>query len=270
MTEFDKNQFENENEDSAVVDENFEGAEELREEEIESIFDSLVEMLDNRRYSNFVEAIKTLNPVDAADFFSQIDAKRIPAVFKLVPKDSAADIFAELDADIQKRIVEAMTDRELSAIVEELALDDAVDALSELPANLVTKILKSVTAETRAEINRLLAYPESSAGSVMTAEYIGLHAKMTVAQAVEYIRRTGIDKETVYNAYVTDERRVLEGTVSFKELLFAKPDDLIGDIMTEEPIYASTVDDKEYAADTIAKYGLLQPDLEGMAEMPLI
>jgi len=255
MTEFDKDQFENnELEDK---NEKFESTEELREEEIENKFDSLVEMLDNRRYSDFVDTIIELNPVDAADFFSQIDLKRIPAVFKLFPKDHAADIFAELDTDVQKRIVEAMTDREVSAIVEELALDDAVDALSELPANLVTRILKSVHAETRAEINRLLAYPESSAGSVMTAEYIGLHAKMTVAQAVDYIRRTGIDKETVYIAYVTDERRVLEGTVSFKDLLFAKSDALIGEIMTDEPIYASTVDDKEYAADTIAKYGLL-------------
>ena len=250
MTEFDKDQFENELED-------FESVEELREEEMENRFESLVQMLDDRQYADFVSALKELNPVDAADFFSELDTKRIPAVFKLIPKDNSAEIFAELDADIQKRIVEAMTDKELSAIVEELALDDAVDALNELPANLVTRILKSVTAETRAEINRLLAYPESSAGSVMTAEYIGLHAKMTVKQAVEYIQKTGVDKETVYNAYVTDERRVLEGTVSFKDLLFAKPDELIGDIMTEDPIYAATVDDREYAADTIAKYGLL-------------
>ena len=290
MTDFEKNQFEDEENESErnqaeldgnseepvsavelekeaeeleklvkeeLQDDEFESAEELREEEIESRFDSLVEMLDNRRYSDFVSAIEELNPVDAADFFSRIETKRIPGVFKLLKKDGAAEVFAELDADIQKRIVEAMTDREISAIVEELALDDAVDALSELPANLVTKILKSVPSETRSEINKLLAYPESSAGSVMTAEFIGLHAKMTVAQSVEYIRRTGIDKETVYIAYVTDERRVLEGTVSFKDLLFAKPDDLIGDIMTEEPIYASTVDDREYAADTIAKYGLL-------------
>ena len=240
-----------------LKDEEYESAEEVREEEIESIFDSLVEMLDNRRYSEFVAAIDELNPVDVADFFSRIEIKRIPRVFRLIKKDKAADVFAELDADIQKRIVSAMTDREISAIVEELAFDDAVDAINELPANLVTNILKSVTPETRSEINKLLAYPESSAGSVMTVEYIGIHAKMTVAQAVEYIRKIGIDKETVYIAYVTDERRVLEGTVSFKDLLFAKPDDLIGDIMTEDPIYASTIDDKEYAADTVAKYGLL-------------
>lgn len=240
-----------------LKDEEYESAEEAREEEMESIFDALVEMLDNRRYSEFVAAIDEVNPVDVADFFSRIESKRIPRVFKLIKKDKAADVFAELDADIQKRIVSAMTDKEISAIVEELAFDDAVDAINELPANLVTKILKSVAPETRSEINKLLAYPESSAGSVMTVEYIGIHAKMTVAQAIEYIRRIGVDKETVYIAYVTDERRVLEGTVSFKDLLFAKPDELIGDIMTDDPIYASTVDDKEYAADTVAKYGLL-------------
>ena len=240
-------------------DEEYESAEEIREEEIENTFDNLVEMLDSRRYSDFVETIGELNPVDAADFFSQINAKRIPAVFKLLSKDKdlAADIFAELDPDIQKKIVEAMTDRELSAIVEELSLDDAAAAIGELPANIVTRIMRNVTKETRTEINRLLAYPESSAGSVMTAEYINLRADMTVSQAIDRIRLTGIDKETVYVAYVTDEKRKLLGTVSFKELLFAGSGEIIGDIMTEEVIYACTVDDREYAADTIAKYGLL-------------
>ena len=240
-------------------DEEFESAEEVREEEIESLFDSLVEMLDRRGYAEFVSAISELNPVDAADFFSRISPKRIPGVFKLLSKDKdlAADIFAELESDVQKRIVEAMTDRELTEIMEELALDDAVDALSELPANLVTRIMKNVTKEDRREINRLLAYPESSAGSVMTAEYLNLRADMTVSQAVDRIRLTGIDKETVYIAYVTDEKRKLLGTVSFKDLLFAGSGEMIGDIMTEDVIYASTVDDREYAADTIAKYGLL-------------
>ena len=283
MTDFENDQFEN-NETSAIdaetleneaieqeqleqeqlvkeelKDAEFESAEDIREEEIETAFDALVELLDSKRYSEFVEKISELNPVDAADFFSEINPKRIPAVFKLLSKDKdlAADVFAELDGDVQKRIVEAMTDRELSEIMEELSLDDAVDAMGELPANIVTRIMRNVTQETRAEINRLLAYPESSAGSVMTAEYIRLRADMTVSQAIDRIRLTGIDKETVYVAYVTDEKRKLLGTVSFKELLFAGSGELIGDIMTEEVIYAATVDDREYAADTIAKYGLL-------------
>ena len=242
-----------------LKDDEYDSAEEIREEEIETLFDSLVELLDGRQYAEFTREISELNPVDAADFFSQIAPKRIPAVFKLLSKDKdlAADIFAELDSDVQKKIVEAMTDREITEIMAELSLDDAVDALGELPANLVTRIMKNVTKETRTEINRLLAYPESSAGSVMTAEYLNLRAEMTVSQAIDRIRLTGIDKETVYVAYVTDEKRKLLGTVSFKELLFAGSTEKIGDIMTEEVIYASTVDDREYAADTIAKYGLL-------------
>ena len=238
-------------------EDDYESAEELREEEMETRFESLVEMLDNRGYADFVRAVCELNPVDAADFFSEISVKKIPAVFKLLPKDAAADIFAELDSDLQKRIIKAMTDREVSAIIEELALDDAADALSELPANMVTKILRNVPKETRNEINRFLAYSESSAGSVMTAEFISLRAEMTVMQAVEHIRRTGVDKETVYNAYVTDDKRKLLGTVSFKELLFSNVDLRISDIMQSDPIYATTADDREYVADTVAKYGLL-------------
>jgi magnesium transporter len=208
-------------------EEDYESAEELRDEEMESRFKALFELLDNRGYSDFVSAVCELNPVDAADFFSELSVKKIPAVFKLLPKDNAAEIFAELDGDLQKRIVTAMTDREVSAIIEELALDDAADALSEIPANMVTRILRNVPKETRNEINHFLSYSESSAGSIMTAEFISLRAEMTVAGAVEYIRRTGIDKETVYIAYVTDEKRKLLGTVSFKDLLFSGNDALI-------------------------------------------
>ncbi len=251
MAEFEKNPMENEE------TEEFEGVEELREEELENRFDSLMEMLDNRWYADFVVALEELNPVDAADFFSQLDTKQIPVLFKRLSKDTAADIFAELDSDIQKRLIEAMTDRELSGIVEELAIDDTFDMLSELPANIVTRILRTVTSETRIEINRYLSYPESSAGTVMTAEFISLREHMTVAEAIAYIRKTGVDKETVYNAYVTDDRRLLLGTVSFKELLFTRSDALIGEIMTEEPIYATTVDDQEFAAELISKYDLL-------------
>ncbi len=251
MTEFEKDPMENEE------TEEFEGVEDRREEEMENHFESLSEMLSKRRYSDFVAALEELNPVDAADFFSELDVKQVPMVFKRLSKDSAAEIFAELDGDIQKRLIEAMTDRELSGIVEEMAMDDTFDMLSELPANIVTRILRTVTPETRSEINRYLSYPESAAGTVMTAEFISLRAQMTVAEAIAHIRATGVDKETVYNAYVTDGSRRLLGTVSFKELLFTRSDALIGEIMTEEPIYAATVDDREYAAELISKYDLL-------------
>jgi magnesium transporter len=250
MTDFENDQFESE-------EEKFESVEEMREENLENRFEELIRLLDDRQYAVFARELHELNPVDAADFFSELNPKRIPAVFRLIGKDFAADIFAELDGDIQKRIIEAMTDKELSFIMEELALDDAVDALSELPANIVTRIMKNVTAETRTEINRFLAYEEASAGSIMTAEFIYLRSEMTVSQAIEHIKRTGVDKETVYNAYVTDDRKILIGTISFKELLFAGADKKIGDIMETDPIYATTADHREFAADTIAKYGLL-------------
>lgn len=253
MEDFDKDL----DEKVEIEKEEFEGAEEQREEEMESRFDELNELLEARQYSKFAKELGEMNPVDVADFFSELDNKRIPAVFKLLGKDIAAEVFAELDTDMQKYIIEAMTDREITRIIEELALDDAAETISELPANIVTRIMKNVTPETRKEINQYLSYPEGSAGSEMTAEFVNLRAEMTVAQAIEYIRKTGVDKETVYYAYVTDERRVLQGTVSFKDLLFSKGDTLIKDLMTEDPIYAATVDDREYAADTIAKYGLL-------------
>ena len=198
-----------------------------------------------------------MNPVDAAEFFSSLEYEMIPAVIKLVHKDSLAEIFAELESDVQEKIITAMTDREIRHILDELFVDDAVDLIEELPANVVARVMKVATPETRDEINKFLAYPENSAGSVMTSEFISLHKSMTVSEAIEHIRKTGVDKETVYSAYVTDEKRVLEGTVSFKELLFSNENKTIDLICNKELIYAYTTDDQEYVADTIAKYGLL-------------
>lgn len=230
---------------------------EQREQVMESAFECLVGMLDDRHYANFRLALEEMNPVDVADFFEELPSARIPAVFKLLNKTTAADVFAELDVDTQERIITAMSDREISVILEDLALDDAADMLQELPASIVYRILKNATPETRAGINRLLAYPEDSAGSVMTAEFISLRGKMTCEQAIEHIRRTGLDKETVYVAYVTDESRVLQGIVPLKSLLFAHPDELIDDIMEDDIICASTLDDQETVANTISKYDML-------------
>jgi magnesium transporter len=150
-----------------------------------------------------------------------------------------------------------MTDREIGEMLEELYTDDAVDMLEEMPANVVKRIMKNATPETREEINRFLAYPEESAGSVMTSEFIDLRKNMTCAEAITRIRRIGLDKETVYVAYVTDQKRVLEGVVVLKQLLFAHPDELIGDIMNENVLYASTHDDREKVANMISHYGII-------------
>lgn len=238
-------------------DKNEDSATEAYEEELENKFDELVELLDDKKYTDFMHGLEELNPVDAADFFSELPAKRIPAVFKLLKKDTAAEVFAELESDIQHKIITAMTDREISIIIEELSVDDAVDMLQELPANIVRQILQTATPETRAEINKFLAYPDDSAGSVMTAEYIDLRAEMTCAEAIQHIRITGVDKETVYYAYVTDNRRVLQGIISFKDLLFSEPGALVADVMSDQIICASTLDDQETVADTISKYDLL-------------
>lgn len=224
---------------------------------VNDIFERLEELLDAKKYSEFRNEVQELNPIDIADFFSVLPIQRIPAVFKLLKKDMSADVFAELDSDMQKKIINTLTDREISQIIEELFIDDAADMIDELPANMVHRIMKNTSVETRAQINKLLAYPDNCAGSVMTAEFISLHESMSAAKAIEYIRQTGVDKETVYIAYVTDRERKILGTVSFKQLLFADPNDLIGDIMEEQIIFAHTLDDRESVAQTISKYDLL-------------
>ncbi len=242
---------------AADIEEEEEILAEQRPQEMERRFDDLEALLDDRHYADFRRALEELNPVDAAEFFDELPPKRIPAVFALLDKDTAAAVFAELEIELQERIISAMTDREISQIVEELALDDTTDMLKELPANMVHRIMKNATPETRTDINRLLAYPEDSAGSVMTSEFIDLHRDMTCAEAVAHIRATGVDKETVYVAYVTDAARVLQGIVPLKSLLFASADELIEDIMDEDVICASTMDDQETVASTVSKYDLL-------------
>ena len=241
----------------ADIEEEEEILAEQRPQEMERKFAYLEDLLDTRHYADFRDELAELNPVDAAEFFDELEPKRIPAVFKLLDKDTAAAVFAELEIEEQERIITAMTDREISLMVEELALDDTTEMLKELPANMVRRIMKNATPETRTDINRLLAYPEDSAGSVMTAEFIDLRRDMTCAEAIARIRKTGVDKETVYVAYVVDDHRVLQGAVPLKDLLFASADDLIEDIMDEEIICASTMDDQETVANTVAKYGML-------------
>ena len=242
---------------TADIEEEEEILAEQRPQEMERKFEYLEDLLDTRHYADFRSELEELNPVDAADFFYELEPHRIPAVFKLLDKDTAAAVFAELEIETQERIITAMTDREISLIVEELALDDTTEMLKELPANMVHRIMKNATPETRTDINRLLAYPEHSAGSVMTAEFISLRRDMTCAEAIAHIRKTGVDKETVYVAYVTDSMRILQGAVPLKDLLFASADDLIEEIMDEDIICASTMDDQETVANTVAKYDLL-------------
>ena len=217
----------------------------------------LSELLHNRKFSALIEALDEINAVDAAEFMATLTEQELPTVFRLLKKDTAAEIFAELPTMLQEQIVNAMSDRELSGVMEELFIDDAVDLLEEMPASVVNRVLKTASPERRSEINRFLKYPEDSVGSIMTSEWISIYNSLTVEQAVSYIRKTGIDKETVYVIYVTDTRKVLVGILELRDLLFAKPDELISDLMQTSIVSVQTTDDREAATSAISKYDLL-------------
>lgn len=223
----------------------------------EEIFELLNSLLENKKYAEFMRTIDELNDIDAADYLESLPDELELSAFRMLKKDAAAGIFAFMDLDMQERLLNKMTDSELSMIIEDLFVDDAVDILEELPAIMVKRILKLSRPETRNLINRFLSYPDGSAGSVMTAEFLDLHKEMTVAQAIASIRKKGVDKETVYVAYVTNESRVLEGIVSLKDLIFADPDALIGDIMETDILCANTLDHQEEVVDMIRKYDML-------------
>ncbi len=220
-------------------------------------FEKLNELLEKKNYAAFMRAADEMNPVDTADFLASLPESKQLAVFRMFKKDVAADIFAELDPEIQEKIISTATDTEISGMIEDLYIDDAVDMLEELPANMVKKILQVAKPETRSVINKFLSYPEDSAGSIMTAEFIDLRGTMTVEQAIAHIRKTGNEKETVYVAYVTDNSRVLKGTIRLESLLFADGAALISDVMDSDFVCAETLDDKESVAATISKYDLL-------------
>jgi magnesium transporter len=226
-------------------------------ENFEIMCKTLNELLDARSYHKFMDLIDQTNPVDVAEYVETLSDDRLITVFRLLKKDTAAEIFAELGSASREKIILSTTDRDLAVIIDELFVDDAVDLLEELPAGMVKRILRSVKPETRALVNKFLSYPEGSAGSVMTAEYIDLKKTMTVSEAVARIRKTGVNKETVYTAFIIDSARKLEGIVSLKDLLFADENDLIGDIMTKDILHARTTDDREAVAAMISKYDLL-------------
>ena len=225
----------------------------MQEERIEE----LTEALEQKQYHRFTDVVDTMNAIDVAEYLSTLQGDRLLTAFRLLKKDIAADVFAELESEAIEQIVLATKDADLGLLVDNLFIDDAVDLLEELPASMVKRILRVTNPETRRLINKFLSYPENSAGSVMTAEFIDLKETMTVAEAVARIRRTGVDKETVYTAYIIDGARHLHGTVSLKDLLFADSEALLSDIMSTDVVMASTSDHREEVAAMISKYDLL-------------
>ncbi len=220
--------------------------------------DELITLLEERSYTVLKPLLASMNAIDLAEIFEKTENDvDLLILFRLLPKDLAAETFVEMDSDVKKRLIDKLSDRELKAMMDELFLDDTVDLIEEMPASVVKRVLAQSDAETRAYINELLKYPKDSAGSIMTIEFVSLRPSMTVDDAFERIRRTAIDKETIYTCYVVDETKKLLGLVSVKDLILAQKNDLIEDIMHENVLYAFTEDDKETVARTISDYGFL-------------
>ena len=219
--------------------------------------DELMQLLDERRMKEHQLRLEDMNEFDVAEFLSEIGDNRMPMVFRLLSKQMAADVFANFDSPEQEQIINSITDSELSAIIEELYVDDAVDMMEELPANVVKRVMRTATPETRRLINQYLNYPENSAGSIMTAEFVDLKKYMNVRESIARIRRIGEDKETIYTCFVTSADRKLEGVLSVKDLLLSDDETVIEDIMDTNIVFCMTHDDQEEAAEKISDYDLM-------------
>ena len=212
------------------------------------------ELLDSREFGRIRVLFTAMEPADIAELLGEIDEQRLPILFRILPKELAAETFVEMDSDEQELLINAFSERELHDVVEELFVDDAVDIIEEMPANVVKRILRHTDSEMRNSINEILRYPKDSAGSIMTTEYVSLKKDMTVSEAFDRIRRTGVDKETIYTCYVTDTDRKLIGLVTVKELLLSPYNTVINTIMEKNIISVETLDDKEEVANMFDKY----------------
>ncbi|QQY79893.1 magnesium transporter [Keratinibaculum paraultunense] len=217
----------------------------------------LKELIKEKRYVTIKKELEKMNPVDVAELLESLDVQTALLIFRTLPKDLAVEVFAHFSVEQQRELVSLVTDKELKHIVDELYFDDMIDILEEVPANVVKKILLNAKEEERNLINQFLRYPPESAGSIMTIEYVDLKKNMTVKEALEHIKETGLDKETVYTCYVTDANRKLEGIVSLRKLVISDEDLLIEDIMERDVIYVHTHDDQETVARVFKRYGFL-------------
>ena len=217
----------------------------------------ILDLIEEKKFSKLRSLLDSMHPADIATILVEVDGKDLPIVFRILPKELAAEVFSYLESDMQQFLIEKLSDTELKIVLDELYLDDTVDIIEEMPANIAKRILSQSDANTRKKINQLLAYPEDSAGSIMTTEYIDLKKNMTVDDAFDRIRKIGFDTETIYTCYVIDRSRHLLGLVSLKDLLLNPKDCIIGDIMEENVIFANTLDDKEDVAGQFEKYDFM-------------
>ena len=238
-------------------------------ERFEILEKALVTMLEEKKYPTLRDILITMNPSDVAGLFSGLEEKQIPLLFRLLPKEQAAETFVEMEPDAQALLIRGFSDNELKEVVSELYVDDAADLVEEMPANVVKRILSQADPEMRSSINQILRYPENSAGSIMTTEYVSLRPEMTVEEAILRIRRQGVDKETIYTCYVTAKDRTLLGLVTVKDLRLAEDDETpIQDLMVTNLISVTTQTDQEEVARMFSKYNFLAlPVVDGENRM---
>ena len=228
------------------------------EQELQVMFERLVFCFETRKFADLRILLLDMEPADIALFMeNNLDEKEQLMFFRLLPKELASDVFVEFDTDLQEFLIKAFTDKELKAVIDDMYLDDTVDIIEEMPANVVKRILKNATPEDRKQINELLEYPEDSAGSIMTTEFISFSPSTTIELAFDKIRRTGVNKETIYTCYVVDRKKRLVGVVSVKDMLLADKSDIIADIMDSNAITVETLEDKEQVALKFSKYDFL-------------
>ena len=238
-------------------------------ERFEIVEKALLAMLEGKKYATLRDILVTMNPSDVAGLFRGLEEKQIPLMFRLLPKELAAETFVEMEPDDQELLIQGFSDNELKEVLDELYVDDAADLVEEMPANVVKRILKAADPEMRSSINQILRYPENSAGSIMTTEYVSLRPEMTVGEAILRIRRQGVDKETIYTCYVTANDRKLLGIVTVKDLLLAEDDDdKIEELMITNLICVTTQTDQEEVARMFSKYNFLAlPVVDGEHRM---
>ncbi len=219
--------------------------------------DEILALLKERKFSVLKPLLSSMNEIDLAEVFESAKEEELPVLFRILPKDLAAQMFVEIDSDTQQKLLQKLTDREIKDVMDELFLDDTVDLIEEMPSSVVKRLLSQSDSETRAFINEILKYPKDSAGSIMTIEFVRFLPTMSVAEAFERIRAQAIDKETIYTCYVTNTKNELIGLVTAKDLMLASPSALISDIMEDNVIYSYTLDDREDVARKISDYGFL-------------
>ncbi len=220
-------------------------------------YELLIELLRNKKWQELKDILTEMNEQDIAELFMELEERDLTLLYRLLPKELAAEVFVNMEPEYQETLIRAFSDTELREVLDELYVDDAVDLIEEMPASLVKRILRHTDPDTRKSINEILRYPEDSAGSLMTIEYVDLKRSLTVADAFTRIRRTGVDKETIYTCYVTDSKRKLKGYVTVKDLLLADENSTIREIMEDNVISVNTHEDKEVVADLFQKYDLV-------------